>query len=415
MKLFPQQNLNLLCARLLSIGMSFHPMLSLFFCYRILNTFHRLEYFVFPVISFALCTQSLMAYPALIVPESLSLFWPLLFLLLFRHGKSIRELIWPVLLSICLAYSYEAAVLLLALNGLFILARLRFYPPRTGDYALTALNFLGCLFLLWSLFGPQPLDTHHFTNALLKSAPTEPYRLLGFSSLVLIMINIFIPFFLRKVESKIAILSLSVGIIQTIIFLIYISTTKQWNYIYGTVWNQRTTAIPIAGLLACILVFLVYFDRKEWWIRKSYSYTITLLLCCFFNLSSLIYDIGFTRTWREGYSFAQWITKNNPGCNIISTKAEQELFGKFAVGNWWIALLTIGPEHGFYPESIFFVEENPTGTSCRKNNNVMGLNSIDFFLGFHGRYDPSALETGPIRIHSWDQKTNSLISYEIPR
>ena len=91
------------------------------------------------------------------------------------------------------------------------------------------------------------------------------------------------------------------------------------------------------------------------------------------------------------------------------------MFETYGIGSWWTSMLSVGPEHGIHPQSVIFSSEHPTADNCRPKNKIFGLNSINFYLDFRGRFDYSRLLIGPIRIHEWDTKTDSLRTYEVAR
>ncbi|MGZ3699473.1 MAG: hypothetical protein ACXWP5_15135, partial [Bdellovibrionota bacterium] len=72
---------------LIELAYSLHPFLSLLACAAILRKKGRIELLIFPLLSFALVTQTTMAFHIGVVPDALSCFWPLFLLVILQEGR----------------------------------------------------------------------------------------------------------------------------------------------------------------------------------------------------------------------------------------------------------------------------------------------------------------------------------------
>lgn len=107
-----------------------HPFVSLGVTAWILKRVNRLHLVVFPALSMATVTESTIGYPVGMVNFTLSLFWPLLALTVFRRPASKTELAVLIVFAVFMLFSYEPSMLAFAaLQLYFLLVPLRQEQP----------------------------------------------------------------------------------------------------------------------------------------------------------------------------------------------------------------------------------------------------------------------------------------------
>ena len=334
MWLSPGSHSTTIPALLYDFTINLHPIVSLAFCFLILKKYQKLYFLYFPILSFSLCTQSLMGYPSLIIPETLSLFWPLFLLLLFRNGGSLLETLFLIVLTFCLAFTYEAAILFFALN-IFVLF---FLPQNRGakweSILLNLANFAGIGFMLWRLFGSHAGTKAPFLEALKFPILEGPFRMVGIIGLIILGLIIFLFSYFPSAQKKIEPLIFSLCAILVLFFSFRFWQISSAASFYHDIWIERTTVIPVAAAFA----FLLAIEAKKNISQQKSVQRCLALLTCVSLMISFARDIYLTDTWRNGYSKIQSLRKHNPGCNTITMEAVSQLLDKpNNIGHWWIS------------------------------------------------------------------------------
>ena len=417
MWLGPETKSNVIPSLLYDLAFNLHPILSLYLCYRILKRFDRIDYFLFPVLSFVLCTQALMSYPTLIVPETLSLYWPLFTLMIFRKGDTRWETPLLCALLFCMAFSYEVALLLFLLNiAILIFRRRNHLATRTSDLILISLNFFGFCFMLWRLFRPHAGRMDQFIFALRLPVWGQPFRVVGMAAIGALSLCIPIGYYVHKLRFLLSLSLVSLGLLLVFYFFGYVYLREDLTQIYSGAWLERTTAIPFSCAIACLFAFAASDGVSSWWSQRTGIYFGVSFLTCSALVISLGQDLMLTHIWRSTYDRVQFLRINHPGCNIISPELMTHYFEHpYMAGGYWLPLYTLAPEKSLAVTSIFFVENSPTGDSCRPNSQSTQA-KMSFDIGSSlNNFNLRAIVTGSIRIHEWDNANQQPVTREVAR
>jgi hypothetical protein len=392
-----------------NLTLNLHGCLSLFASGWLLRRFRREDLFIFPAFNFVLCTQILMGFPYLIVQETLSLYWPLLLLLLLRKGDSRWELPALLLGFFCLAFSYEAAILLFALNlGLLFFSRIQ-GRSVAGDNLLLISNFIGLAFMAWRLLGAHHGPTDTFWAGLRASTFREPYR--EFSEVLIFLICLAILIWRgdsrrdRTLGSALAIAALLAGLR----FFWMLAKTPAIT-LFSYTWQERTTVIPFSATLAGVCFWVVN-GRKHHNFKASRTFQALQIALGVSLCLSLAHTLIVTSFWRHGSQRMAHLQKENPGCNVFDLHSAGSLIDWALLGNW---LSTYSLNPGVKPElkSVFFVEDPPTGAHCRLEESAKLPRDHFFMLDEYQnfKFSREALAQNilalPIRIHRWNAATN---------
>lgn len=219
----------------LDLAYSLHPLVSLLATYLILRWRKQTELFVYPVFSFATATASTLAFGVGVVPDALSVFWPLFALVVTRTtDESLAYLSAVVLLALALAFNYELSILFFV--GLLALT----YFQREAAHRIALLiTFALCLgWLLYRSLGPTAGNTEHFLFSIKQKIGL-------FRDISIFMIAGLAVALVRR--SK-AVLYGSLAIAAA--FAAFGAITQTFDLFIT--FNARVTAIPLACLIAVI-------------------------------------------------------------------------------------------------------------------------------------------------------------------
>lgn len=393
----------------LELAFNLHPFLSLAACYYILKRQRREDLFVFPVLSFALCTGALMSYPSLVIPETLSVFWPLLFLVVNPDREGLGRAFFIGLGFVAMAFSYEAAVLLMGVLGIAVYWQRRSSLSRWQENYYLGLCFAVILFMLWRLFEPHAGPKQQFVTALLNSR-LDPFRALGIGAALVIAFCVFWLSSSRWAKSFFYLATIA----GPAAFLVYIFYRFDLKALGNPVWEARTTTIPICSVFAGLACYMALSKRQ-----RNLEFTKGLyVFTCAVLLASLVQDILLTRFWRLGYGAIQELREQGEGCNVISPEAFQnKIETPYGFSNWWLPFVTAGFEYSASLNKIFFVETALSGKTCLVKDNFIDFDDgkSRMGIGFFKNYDVSQLSRGPIGIFEWDSATQKFAKKTVSR
>ena len=287
LKFYPNIDMKIILATL-DYTFAFHSLFSLFICHLILKKKDRLELMIFPLLSYATATISTFAFAVGIVPESLSLFWPLLFLLCFRDVDSWKENVWCVILMISLMVTYEMSAIFFGL--LFFVQALRLKNSRaTSDITFLVFAIVGASYCVYRVFGPTAGTSDYFWKSIKE--PLDPFRIfvsisiLGFFLLIWSVRKFprtYLPTFIFAVSA------IGMGYFLNTFFTIYVGSANAYI--------SRVTAIPIAGVIAFGYIVLNYYSVDSKKIKRLLT-GLPLLFVGFVMTVSTIYDLKVTHNW----------------------------------------------------------------------------------------------------------------------
>lgn len=342
-------------AKIFSFSHVMHPIISLGFCFYLLQKRKRLDLFPFAVIGFCLGTMSLMAYSAVIVPETLSLYWPLFFLILLRTGSN-SESLFIIVLSLFLMVSYEASLLFFILN-ILILTKNKKRNESKIYYLIILINILGAIFMAWRIkFAPKSsidlwLSSFNWGDELID----DGYRFFGILSVIFLLYSLY-------TSNKRVLLSLNFILFLSYLFWFYYFGISEKVFSY--IWQDRSTTIPLTSFI-CLMIFYYYKNSKINDLGKS-----LWVASCLFSIIALHQDLWLTKNWSDKYSKLQKLRDSLVGCNVISDKLMTQLYkDKRNFSNFAISYLSMGIEKSKKPNSFIFVEEYPSLKSCQLVNN----------------------------------------------
>ncbi len=233
-----------------SYGMNLYliPIMGLLVSYTILDG-KRKELIILPILTTLFSLHNNYAF---IISESfvsISLFWPLLFFVLFKELKT--PVFWIFLVSVLiLSNTHELAFLLLILIGFSILIRKKTVrEPISKTLLLISSVLVGIIFnLYWSFYPPNPEFSEDFVSQLQGLSSLKQYPLSG-----LILLILFLPLFYQP-KGKWRILTAVILILLICVILIPLFSSS--GMLYPILhWEQRILII-IGPLLVGVLFLL---------------------------------------------------------------------------------------------------------------------------------------------------------------
>lgn len=261
------------------------PILGIIISYLILDS-NRKPLILFPVLFSLFAIHNNYAF---IISESfvaVSIFWPLLFFVLFKELRPSSG--WIYFASILLiSNTHELTFLLLVVLGAALYQRHRNIPnepiPITFILALSILMAL-IANLYWTAYQPNPEFSEDFIQQLGKLSSLKQYPL---STAIVVLI--FIQFFFRLRGNGRYITVILLGIFMLLIILPLINSS---GMLYPIIhWEQRILIIFGAFLLGLILVISQYRSSSLDSVHFP-SWSIILV-----TLLMIAYQIRLTNLW----------------------------------------------------------------------------------------------------------------------
>lgn len=291
---------------LLDFAYALHPWLSLGLTYCILRSRGKRELFFFAMLSYATATQSAIAFGVGVVPDALSVFWPLFALVVTRsQNSSWVELSTIAFASIALALTYEASILFFALlTSIVFLDRESGSRPRK---VLIVLFVLCALWLAYRLWGPTAGSKQHFFFSIRQKLGL--FR--GLCLMTLTGLAAAFWFKSRKIlyGTAVAIFLFAWFGVSARVFDLFVS------------FNARTTAIPLAAFIGA----LAYVMREKMSRLPKHDLSVFLGIAL---LVSAAHDLTNTIAWRKRVAPVYSLLDKYDGCVYMPESAPH-------LGNDW--------------------------------------------------------------------------------
>jgi hypothetical protein len=285
-----------------------HPLLSLACCYWILRRHSRSSFMLFPLLSFAVATQLTIPFAMGVVPDALTVFWPLFLLTLFSDGQALAESLGIFLLSCALACTYETACLFFC--GLLVLVVIRQRSLKrwsSADFFHAVLFLSGAAWLLWRSLGPAAGYQGNFIYSLSRITGEMA---IGF--VVLAIIQWALYFWKKISESALLFSLLGIAVAALLDFIFHTGGST-----LALAYHARTLAVPFAAIIAvfCFIAFL-----KGW--KGSYgqpgagaasiSYSLAIVL-----LFAAAFDFHATQAWMRGVADIKRLLSEGKACVFL--------------------------------------------------------------------------------------------------
>lgn len=399
LKLFPQSVEP--AAYILSFSFQWHPLVSLIACYLILKKAGRLELFFFPLSGFALCALNLMPYASLVVPETLSLFWPL-FLLLTTNRLHRFTLGAVTFLLFIFAFGYESGVILVPLFWLAILKNLHLLGRK--KIFLFLLSSLVFLFYIYRLQTAPDFSKGHFADAIF-SGLFFGFRLHNLLAMVLFLTFLICLHFTQSRMGTYLVAALSA--VNSAFFIFLCSSNIERKSLLNTVWASRTTAIPFAFIIGIGFLYFYLQDHPRF---KSHKAALSFYVFSILALG-MVHDISIGMEWRKTYLTMQELFKLRPGCNELSTNAYNAYFrGVAEPGKIWLPFHSLNPQFDHEAKQIYFVQTNANGSACRIENDHLtfddGISKL--YARNHGHIEIEGMLKLPYYVHDLNPLTGKI-------
>ena len=309
LKFFPDIDIKWYLASL-DFPFSFHSLISLFFCFLILKQKNRLEIFIFPMLSYATATLSTISFSVGIAPDSLSLFWPLLMLVLYRNPSSRNQYVWCLVLSTALMFTYEMSVIFFIIISLVQYFKSR-NSGKSSDWVLLIINCIGGFYCTYRIIGPTSGNQNLFWSSLEK--PLDPFRIFIILEIALFFILLWCLVKLPRMLVPKIVVTFSIAVA---LFYSYYFFLGYFTIYYG--YYSRVTAIPVSAVIAlgCIIVDLKYLniDYKNTVDLRGRLLGLPVLLVSIVLFTGSLYDIKFTHKWNKVRNAFYEYYKDKTGC-----------------------------------------------------------------------------------------------------
>lgn len=274
----------------LDLAYALHPWVSLLATYLILKRRGRTELCLFALLSFATATQSTIAFGVGVVPDALSVFWPLFALVITRQPTKL-DLFFIFLLSTALCLTYEASILFFLF--LAIVVFLERGKARSSRAALLLLFAVCVTWLSYRLLGPAAGTKQHFFFSI--------RRKLGlFRGLCLMSLSGLIAAYCLRSRKL-----LYATAVLVFLFAWFGVSARVFDLFVS--FDARTTAIPIATLIAALAYFLR--DKLDRLPRADLVAFVSVTL-----LVAVFHDLYNTRFWRKRIAPVYALTEAYDGC-----------------------------------------------------------------------------------------------------
>lgn len=352
---------------------SLHPVLSVAVTWWILRRQKLEALVIFPLLSFALATQSTIAFGVGVVPDSLSLFWPMLALLLDSKPGARANSIALTALALGLALTHEIAILMFGLLAVVALARALQASERAERRRATylALAFAaGTIWYAWRIIGPTAANRWSFNNSV--DQPLNGYQLYGM--FVIAALGAYLAHAALRLPG------------QRLVRLLPLASTAAGAWLLasraasGTALHlhtqnvnqavvSRITAIPYAVALGFMAWLLVVLARRLPELRQR-----THAMLCAVTAAALVisaaYDLGLTLSWREGTSAVLQALPAVGGCRSWTRAEIQPHSRKSGIVSWTLPHLSILLQGRAQVERVLLSDsehdqnERPDGNHC---------------------------------------------------
>lgn len=394
---------------------SIHPLISLLLSYRILLKAGKKELFIFPLLSFALGTQAIMPLSALTIPETLSLFWPLILWLRFRDETTVKASVIMSILILAFAFTHEHAIIFYPLLALAFYLGLSQQPKLSNIFVGSSIA-MSLAIMVFRLQAPSDPSMPPIWSYGTSITP-ESYLLVSITTIgAMVIASLGANFLKDKFAKPLSIVSGLVGVGLTIYFL-HSSFDPNLNLRYlVSSWFASTTVIPLVAVIAALFLFSARKNYFEWLIGSPHFKGLSFL-----TLTALImactHDVFATTGWSSVYSFSKQLQMDFPGCNVIDPESHAKLYeGKLARDPSWTSLLSVHPEDGYQIDSLIMIENPATGAACnpdsKEDEQQRSLNMVSMHASALN-YKFKKLTEKPAHILKWDDEQKKVIATSV--
>jgi len=294
---------------------SLHPFLSLLLSAWLLQRRRRLDLLVFPLMSFAAVTQTVIAVPYSLVPDILSLSWPFVILSTSSNLAANPKLRWLnaltlALLLLTLVLSHEAVVYLLATLTILELHKGRTqthrfkWLPAVGYFALT-------LWLIYRIYTANRNVSIPFAQGLLDS--WNAFEIFAVATTTIFAVAA-LPFRNRLPARLIT--SVLTTVCSVIFLLLHPPGSE--DQVLWSVFAARFLAVP----LHCLFVILYYSNLNSairWTANEVVWRKLTFAILLMLTLAvSLWNDINLNRDWNKTVTYVRERSAGAPGCKLMT-------------------------------------------------------------------------------------------------
>ncbi len=300
---------------LLSYSYTLHPLLSTFFCYLIVKKEkNAFLYMTFPLLSMATAVSVSLPFVVGIVNGTISIFWPLFFILYFKKIENIIYFLISTVLLVLLSFNYDVAIVFMPLLVFAILQKSHLKPSRSEGIFI-GLIMIATHFQVYRLterYIVAPNDMFDFWVSLLGQANSSHVYLFQLA----ILFAFFIGLKLFADFRKPAILLVS--------FYICCRLGVYWFNDSGIInlyeaRQNRSASFVIAWGIAVGLIYLKKFldetDSKE--LRQ---YIISCSIVCI--IISLIFNFKCLQSWNNFRSSVLSIVSEEKGCVFVNQQTQ---------------------------------------------------------------------------------------------
>jgi hypothetical protein len=318
--LFPGRDFTNAAIQAFNFAFEFHPVLSLAISWFILFRRERLRYFVFPLMSYALCTQAVMANAESSVLDALTFFWPLFLLIEFKGRESILAVFEIVICATAVAFSHETAVLFFV----FLLVRTLFEVRQKGtcsvtDAAAISSSLVGSCWLTWRIIAPGASPEKQFFESLL--GPWSAFRVYGM--LVLISCIVAVALAKKYDAKKLQVFFERISAALAVLFFLVVSVYPMSQLTPYFAYYARTTAVPLSCIVACFLWLNNWLEKNKPPLSAQLNRACWKLVVAAL-LASATQDLICTNGWLTGVRFVEDLAaRTGKSCVVIPNMETQ--------------------------------------------------------------------------------------------
>lgn len=311
----------LIAVKLNSLSYSLNPFVSILACAWILKRRERLDLLIFPILSFATITQTVIAAPFTVVSGLLSLLWPLFFLAVLP-GRGFFYWFGLLLLNLGVIFEHETGVVFL-LMLVFLKAYEAYFAPldkRQDHLVLFSIFSVTAIVMVYNILQSPAGSRTNFLNQFL-SGDLDIYQV---SSLIFIALF----FLIYKKISRISEIYKMIFICISAVTITFYYTNYYVSETGGSLFWGAVKARTLAALLASVICFVCFLFIKS---EKSFSssentskYATSLVIISLALMVSLLHDLGLTRNWIKSMDYIKSQMNEKPGCRQLSETESKE-------------------------------------------------------------------------------------------
>ena len=300
-----------------SVFYNFNPLCSLLICGWILKKRDRIDLLIFPVLSFALVTQTTLGDPSVMVSSLLSFTWPLFFLSVLPRRGFLTS-IGILGLVTCFAFEHESGIIFLLM--LILVKSYEGYTDiaerKREHYLLGGLFFAAAAWLVYRVVGPTAGPSQYFVDAIFFK--WDSFRKASLAILISAILVFFKPQF---ISAKIWLSCLTLFACSAAVYTAIRMNTEPEDLIFWSVNHARSTATFFAAFLA-LCCFIVMNRQMQF---EKYRNRALLIIACFALAASLVHDIKLNSFWLKSTSFIKSKISAEPDCEQLNVSDSLEI------------------------------------------------------------------------------------------